>query len=315
MSTRSSAEGPRIVVVGSANTDLVMRTAVLPKPGETVLGGAFSQVGGGKGANQAVAAARAGGHVTFVAKVGDDDFGEAAIRSYEAEGIVTDHVRRAAGVASGVAVILIDAQGENSIAVASGANSLLTPADIDAAADAIAAADMVIVQLEIPLPAVRRVVEIASGAGRPVILNPAPACPLDDDLLARLHLITPNESEAGLLTGHDVKNQDTAAAAASQLIARGAAAAIITLGSDGCVVLDAASAAEPRHIPSRPVAAVDTVAAGDVFNGALAVALAEGQSLPDAASFATAAAAIAVTRPGAQSSAPHRSEIEALLIS
>ena len=314
MSTRSSAEGPRIVVVGSVNTDLVMRTAVLPKPGETVLGGTFSQVGGGKGANQAVAAARAGGHVTFVAKVGDDDFGEAAIRSYEAEGIVTDHVRRAAGVASGVALILIDAHGENSIAVASGANSLLTPADIDAAADAIAAADMVIVQLEIPLSAVRRVVEIARGAGRPVILNPAPACQLDDELLARLHLITPNESEAGLLTGLDVKNRDIAAAA-SQLIARGAAAAIITLGSNGCVVLDAASAAEPRHIPSRPVTAVDTVAAGDVFNGALAVALAEGQSLPDAASFATAAAAIAVTRPGAQSSAPHRSEIEALLIS
>lgn len=158
--------------------------------------------------------------MTFVAKVGDDDFGEAAIRSYEAEGIVTDHVSRASGVASGVAVILIDAHGENSIAVASGANSLLTPADIDAAADAIAAADMVLVQLEIPLPAVRRVVEIASGAGRPVILNPAPACQLDDDLFARLHLITPNESEAGLLTGLDVSNQDTAAAAASQFIAR-----------------------------------------------------------------------------------------------
>jgi len=310
--TDLSDSRPRIVVVGSANTDLVVRIATLPRPGETVLGGAFSQVGGGKGANQAVAAARAGGEVTFVAKVGDDAYGQAAISSYEAEGIVTTHVTTAPGVASGVALILIDAEGENSIAVASGANSKLAPSDIDAAAEVIAAADIVLVQLEIPLATVRRVVEIASGAGRPVILNPAPACTLDDDLLRQLSLITPNESEASLLTGLDVKDTGIAATAAAQLIGRGAAAAIVTLGKEGSLVLDSGSPT-PQHVPSHTVTAIDTVAAGDVFNGALAVALAEGRSLTDAAAFATAAAAIAVTREGAQASAPYRDEIEALL--
>ena len=305
---------PRIVVVGSANTDLVVRLATLPKPGETLLGGEFSQVGGGKGANQAVAAARAGGEVTFVAKVGDDAYGQAARRSYEAEGIITDHVTTAPGVASGVALILIDADGENSIAVASGANSHLSPADIDAAADAIAAADIVLVQLEIPLATVRRVVEIARTDGRRVILNPAPACDLDDDLLSHVHVITPNESEASLLTGLDVADTGSAATAAARLIDRGATAAIVTLGKEGSLVLDSGSPTPtPQHVPGHTVTAIDTVAAGDVFNGALAVALAEGRSLTDAAAFATAAAAIAVTRPGAQASAPYRDEIEAVL--
>lgn len=312
--TDLSDSRPRIVVVGSANTDLVVRLATLPRPGETVLGGAFSQVGGGKGANQAVAAARAGGEVTFVAKVGDDAYGQAAISSYEAEGIVTTHVTTAPGVASGVALILIDAEGENSIAVASGANSELAPADIDAAADAMSSADIVLVQLEIPLATVRRVVEIASGAGRRVVLNPAPACELDDDLLRQLSLITPNESEASLLTGLDIKDTGIAATAAAQLIDRGAAAAIVTLGKEGSLVLDAGSPTPtPQQVPSHTVTAIDTVAAGDVFNGALAVALAEGRPLPDAAAFATAAAAISVTREGAQASAPHREEIEAML--
>lgn len=305
---------PRIVVIGSANTDLVVRIAALPKPGETVLGGEFAQVGGGKGANQAVAAARAGGEVTFVAKVGDDAFGQAAIRSYEAEGIGTAHVTTAPGVASGVALILIDAEGENSIAVASGANSHLTPADINAAAEVIAAADIVLVQLEIPLATVRRVVEIARGAGRRVILNPAPACELDDNLLHNLYLITPNESEASLLTGLDVVDICSATTAAANLIQRGASAALVTLGREGCLLLEPGSPTPtPQHVPSHTVTAIDTVAAGDVFNGALAVALGEGDSLAAAAAFATAAAAIAVTRPGAQASAPYREEIQAML--
>lgn len=304
---------PRILVVGSANTDLVVRIPSLPRPGETVLGGAFSQVGGGKGANQAVAAARAGGEVTFVAKVGEDDFAKAARASYQAEGIATEHVSTAGGVASGVALILIDAAGENSIAVASGANSHLTPHDVDAAGTAIAAADVVLVQLEIPLEAVRRTVALARAAGRPVILNPAPACQLDDALLQGITLITPNESEAGLLTGTVVSDAATAVSAAEQFRKRGVPEVIVTLGSSGCVVRDAVHENTAQHLPSHPVVAVDTVAAGDVFNGCLAVALAEGRCLVDAARFATAAAAIAVTRHGAQASAPQRTEIEALL--
>jgi len=313
MSSPPAPTLPRIVVIGSANTDLVVRVASLPRPGETVLGGAFSKVGGGKGANQAVAAARAGGQVAFVARVGDDDLGEAAITSYEAEGIDTQQVTQSPGTASGVALILIDAAGENAIAVASGANSSLSPADIDAATAVIHAADIVLVQLEIPLDAVQRAVDLAAAAGRRVILNPAPAQPLSDELLARLAVLTPNETEAALLTGIEVHDVESAREAANCLLARGVPAVIITLGSRGCVVAQANDTAAPTHLPSHPVAAIDTVAAGDVFNGALAVALAEGRRLLDAAAFASSAAAIAVTRPGAQSSAPHRAEIDSLL--
>jgi ribokinase len=304
---------PRIVVVGSANTDLVVRTAHLPQPGETVLGGTFAQVGGGKGANQAVAAARAGGQVTLLAKLGDDDLADAALRSYQAEGIDTTHITRAAGVASGVALILIDAAGENAIAVASGANSLLAPADIDAAADAIRQADVVLIQLEIPLETVRYAIEVAASAGRPVILNPAPAQPLDTELLAHVRLITPNETEASMLTGQPVIDADSAARAAARLVDLGVGLAIVTLGRGGCLVFAPTTAIGPRHLPGHQVTAIDTVAAGDVFNGTLAVALAEGRSLHDAAAFANAAAAISVTRQGAQTSAPTRSEIEAML--
>jgi ribokinase len=313
MSSTPATPFPRIVVIGSANTDLVVRVASLPQPGETVLGGEFSKVGGGKGANQAVAAARAGGQVAFVAKVGDDDLGEAAITSYQAEGIDTQQVTRSPGTASGVALILIDAAGENAIAVASGANSSLSPADIDAAAPTIHAADIVLVQLEIPLDAVQRAVELAAAAGRRVILNPAPAQPLSDELLTRLAVLTPNESEATLLTGMAVHDIASAKDAATSLITRGVPAVIITLGSQGCVIATTKDTAHPIHLPGHQVTAVDTVAAGDVFNGALAVALAEGRPLTEAAHFAATAAAISVTRSGAQSSAPHRNEIESLL--
>ncbi len=313
MSSPSATPLPRIAVIGSANTDLVVRVASLPRPGETVVGGEFSKVGGGKGANQAVAAARAGGRVAFVAKVGDDDLGEAAITSYQAEGIDTQQVTRSPGTASGVALILIDAAGENAIAVASGANSSLSPADIETASAVIEDADIVLVQLEIPLDAVQSAVELAAAAGRRVILNPAPAQPLSDELFTQLAVLTPNETEATLLTGIEVHDVESAKEAASCLLARGVPAVIITLGSQGCVVAQANDTADPIHLPGHQVAAIDTVAAGDVFNGALAVALAEGRGLLDAAAIASAAAAIAVTRPGAQSSAPHRDEIDSLL--
>jgi ribokinase len=295
----------RVVVIGSANTDLVVRVASLPRPGETVLGGTFASVGGGKGANQAVAAARAGGEVSFVAKLGQDELGDAALASYRAEGIDTSFIGRVTDCPSGVALILVDAAGENCIAVASGANDRLRPADIDSARDAITSADVVLVQLEIPLDTVRHAVAVAAAAGRRVILNPAPARPLDADLLARVSVITPNETEAEVLTGVAVADPEAAAAAGARLQALGPAA-VLTLGRRGCLVFDGG---EARMIPGHAVTPVDTVAAGDVFNGSLAVALAEGHDLAAAAAFANAAAAISVTRHGAQSSAPTRCEI------
>jgi ribokinase len=299
----------RIVVIGSANTDLVVRVPALPRRGETVLGGTFAQVGGGKGANQAVAAARAGGAVTFVAMLGPDDLGDTALAAYRAEGIDTRFIGRAAGCASGVALILVDDAGENCIAVASGANDRLTPAAIDAAREAIAAADVVLVQLEIPLDTVRHAVAVATAAARRVILNPAPARPLDADLLAQVAVITPNETEAELLTGIAV-DDDAAAHAAAVKLRAGGPAAVLTLGSRGCLVV---ADGEPLLVPGHAVTPVDTVAAGDVFNGSLAVALAEGRDLAGAAAFANAAAALSVTRHGAQASAPRREEIEARL--
>jgi ribokinase len=299
----------RVVVVGSANTDLVVRVAKLPRPGETVLGGTFASVGGGKGANQAVAAARAGGDVAFIAMLGEDDIGDAALAAYKAEGIDTKYIGRASGCPSGVALILVDAAGENSIAVASGANDRLSPADIDAARDVIAAADTVLVQLEIPLDTVRRTVEVAVAAGRRVILNPAPARPLDPSLLAQVSVITPNETEAELLTGVAIVDPAAAVVVAERLRSLGPDA-VLTLGRRGCLV---ASGGEPVLIAGYDVEAIDTVAAGDVFNGTLAVALAEGSDVTAAARFANAAAAISVTRHGAQSSAPLRHEIDSSL--
>ncbi|MFM9197849.1 MAG: ribokinase, partial [Planctomycetia bacterium] len=277
-----------------------------PRPGETVIGGTFTSVGGGKGANQAVAAARAGGSTTLIAKLGADAMGDAAVAAFAAEGIDTTFISRDPVTASGVAFILVDDRGENSIAVASGANDRLLPADIDRARDAIRAADILLVQLEIPLDTVRHAVAVAHAAGVPVILNPAPARPLDAGLLAQVAILTPNETEAELLTRLAVTDEPSAAVAAGRLIAAGPRSVVITLGRRGAVVAEAAATA---HVAGHDVAAVDTVAAGDVFNGCLAVALAEGKSLVEAAAFANAAAAIAVTRHGAQASAPRRDEI------
>jgi ribokinase len=305
--TRMASTPARIVVVGSTNTDLVVRVPSLPRPGETVIGGTFASVGGGKGANQAVAAARAGGSTIFITKLGADAMGDAAIAAFAAEAIDTTFITREPATPSGVAFILMDDRGENSIAVASGANDRLLPADIDCAHDAIRAADILLVQLEIPLDTVRHAVAVAHAAGVPVILNPAPARKLDPELLAQVSILTPNETEAELLVGMRVTDVGSAAAAAGRLRATGPRSAVITLGRRGAVVADAAATA---HVAGHDVVAVDTVAAGDVFNGCLAVALAEGKSLAEAAAFANAAAAISVTRHGAQASAPRRDEID-----
>ena len=303
----------RIVVVGSINVDLVVRVATLPRPGETVLGGRFASVPGGKGANQAVAAARAGGRTTFVARVGDDSMGQAAIEAFRAEGIETDFITITPECPTGVALILVDAAGENSIAVAGGANDRLSTDDIERARPAIEAADVLLLQLEVPLEAVAHAVTIARAAGTRVILNPAPARPLPAAILARVDILTPNETEGESLASQGDAPAPSAAdadALAGTLLGLGPRAVVVTRGAAGALV---ATAEDRTHVPAFPVEPRDTVAAGDVFNGCLAVMLAEGLDLVAATRFAAAAAAISVTREGAQTSAPRRGEIEAFL--
>lgn len=299
-----------IVVIGSSNTDMVVKVDHLPRPGETVLGGEFCMAAGGKGANQAVAAARAGGRVAFVARVGCDSFGEQAVSGFIEDGIDVSHVSRDSAVPSGVALIMVDNSGENSIAVASGANMLLSPADVSSAGDVIGKASVVITQLETPLETVRSSAEAALACGAVFILNPAPARELDDNLLEMVTVITPNETEAELLTGIRVHDAASAQSAAGVLISKGVKTVIITMGKQGAFIMGGDIC---RHVDGFIVKPVDTTAAGDVFNGALAVALAEGCHMVDAVHFANAAAAISVTRLGAQPSVPARAEIDALL--
>jgi len=302
--------GPRIIVLGSSNTDMIVKVRRLPRPGETVLGGGFSTAGGGKGANQAVAAARAGGDVVFIGRVGGDPFGEEALRDFEKDGINTEHVVRDETAPSGVALIIVDERGENCIAVAPGANANLSPSDVEAAGEVFGDAAVLLLQLEVPLETVRAAAGTASRNGVRVILNPAPAQSLDDSLLRCVSILTPNESEAEFLTGASVTDAEGARAAAETLRARGAETVLVTLGARGVYVSDRDFSGV---VPGFSVEAVDTTAAGDVFNGALAVALAEGESLPSAARFANAAAALSVTKPGARPSAPSRREIEEFL--
>lgn len=299
-----------ILVVGSSNTDLVVACPHIPRPGETVIGGDLAVLRGGKGANQAVAAARLGSSVTLIACVGTDDFGDAALAGLQSEGIDTSFVVRDTDAPSGVALICVDESGENAIAVAPGANRGLLPNHISAARQAFERATIVLVQLEIPLDTVAETVRTASEAGVPVILNPAPAQPLDADILSGVRLVTPNQTEAAILCDVDPEAAENPDVLARSLPASGCPRAVLTLGSRGSVIVEGSSA---RHVPAFPVSPVDTTAAGDAFNGALALALAEGKSLPLAVRFASACAAISVTRPGAQPSMPMRSEVEKML--
>ena len=299
----------RVVVVGSANTDMTARVARLPRPGETVLGTGFESLSGGKGANQAVAAARLGAAVTLIACVGADGLGDDMVLGLEAEGINTRYVVRDPDAPTGVALITVDeATGENVIVVASGANAKLSVGLLEIASDAIRDADVLICQLESPLATVTAALKMARAAGRTTILNPAPARGLSDELLALVSVLTPNETEAALLAASTVPTPE---AAAQALRTRGVGSVAVTLGAAGVLLAtpDGMTRVAGRAVPS----AVDTTAAGDCFTGALAVALGEGKSLADAAAFANAAAALSVTKSGAQSSLPSRFEVEEFL--
>ena len=300
----------KIVVIGSANTDMIIKMERIPKPGETILGGKFHTAAGGKGANQAVAAARAGGNVTFVARVGDDMFGQQAIKGFKKDNINVENVLTDDSEPSGVALIFVDDNGENSIAVASGANAQLSVKDVENARNVILDADILLMQLETPLDTIRAAAKIAHENGCQIILNPAPAQILDDKLLSMLDILTPNETEAELLTGIKVSDIESAKNAGKALLDKGLKTVIITLGSQGALLV---TANETELIEGFKVDAVDTTAAGDTFNGILAVGLAEKKNLKEAIRFANAAGALSVTKLGAQPSAPSHQEIELLL--
>lgn len=295
----------KIIVVGSANTDMVVKSEKLPLPGETLLGGTFFMNAGGKGANQAVAAARLGGEVTMVTKVGNDIFGKQTIEGLRKENINTDYIFIDEDKPSGIALVMVNEQGENCILVAPGANANLLPEDILLVKN-ITDAEIILMQLEIPMDTISAVAKSAKLNNQKVVLNPAPARKLDDELLDGLFLITPNEIEASLLIGITVEDEATASLAASLFLNKGVQNVLITLGSKGAYFKNKDRS---LMIPAPVVQAMDATAAGDTFCGALTVALTENMDWENAIQFAVQAASISVTRLGAQSSVPYRTEI------
>jgi ribokinase len=297
----------KIVVIGSSNVDLLMKMDHLPEKGETVTDAEFFQVYGGKGANQAVAAARAGGNVAFVNCVGEDAYTPQMVQNYKNDGIDTRFVFHEKGIASGHALIMIGGAGMNYLSVAPGANYKLTPAKIDEAMPVIEEAAMIVMQYEIQEVSIKHVIDIANLKGIPVLWNCAPARAFDMTYIPKINILVLNEVEAGFLAGVQVENEADAEKAASILLAKGVEQVIITLGSEGAFVM---TKTEKVRVPAFKVEAVDTTAAGDTFCGAFAVALVEGKTLKESLLFASAAAAISVTRMGAQPSAPTRAEID-----
>ncbi len=300
---------PEIVVVGSLNMDLIVRAPRFPAPGETVIGVGFSMALGGKGANQAVAAARLGGNVGMVGMVGDDGYGKAHLQALSNEGIVT-FVGVSREAHTGVALIVVDDSGQNSIVVSPGANHVLSAGDIHRAEATLKHAKMLVVQLEIPQDAVKEAIEIAWESGVPVLLNPAPARKLGKDILSRVDYLILNETEAAMMTGMEVSGINDAHEAARRLRESGADAVVVTLGARGAYVM---SDDTSFHMPAFKVRPVDTTAAGDAFVGGFAVAMASGMSLHDAARFASAAGALATTKMGAQPSLPTAEQVRKLL--
>ncbi len=301
---------PSVCVIGSANVDYTVALPRLPRPGETVSGGSLLVDMGGKGANQAVAARRLGADVAMVAAVGTDGAGEAVAEHLKRLGIDTGGLVRPDGAATGTALIFVDAEGRNQIGVAPGANHRLTVDMVAPHAGLIAAADVVVCQLEIPVPVVHWALAEARRHGVVTVLNPAPVRALDDALLALADYLTPNEGEAGALTGAEVADPESARRAAAALIARGAGTVVVTLGAQGALV---ATREQAGHYPAFPVTPVDTTAAGDAFTGALAVGLAAGGTLEQAIPLANAAAALTCTRRGAQDALPDRAAVESFL--
>ena len=299
-----------ITVIGSANVDTFMRLERLPRVGETVTDGVVMQAYGGKGANQAVGAARAGGRVAFVGCLGDDSHGHTIRDNFLSDGIDVRSLILRPGIPTGSALVLVDRHGNNCIAVAPGANHALTPDDIDANADVIDHASLLVMQMELPSPATARTLERAAARGIPVLFNFAPAHSLTFSISSAMTGLVVNETEAEALFGRPVQDSESARAAAEALLARGPSFVVVTLGGQGVVIV---SADVRVSLPPFPVTPVDTTGAGDIFCGALAVSIVEGQDLPVAARFASAAAALSVTRIGAQPSAPLRAEIDAFL--
>ena len=296
-----------ITVVGSLNMDLVAFTDRIPRPGETVLGRGFQQNPGGKGANQADAAAKLGAEVNMVGCVGDDSFGTQLKDSLRADGVNVSHVLVKPGESTGVAIILVEASGDNCITVASGANYKITEKDLSDVNPVIAASDVILLQLEIPLDIVKASILAAKSAGKKVILNPAPAAELDEEILKDTDILTPNESELELLSGHKTDTMENLKAAGSVILGKGVKELVITLGSRGCLYMTEETAA---HYDGYKVAAVDTTGAGDSFNAALAVSLSNGKSVEEAIGFAMKVGAMTVTKRGAQTSLPLLEEVE-----
>ncbi|WP_130863047.1 ribokinase [Bacilliculturomica massiliensis] len=297
-----------IAVVGSLNMDLVVSTPNIPRPGETVMGRDFKQVPGGKGGNQAAAAAKLGGDVKMIGCVGEDDMGRVLKASLERDGVDVRTVREVSGTSTGIAAIAVGDSGDNSITVAPGANYSLTAGDIEASRGLIAEADVLLTQLEIPMQAVEKALRFAKEAGNMTILNPAPASALSVEIMKCTDILTPNETELEILSGCPADTEENIREAGRKLIFAGVGELIVTLGGSGCMHITRDGA---RHYPAYEVTAVDTTAAGDSFNGALAVCLDRGMSVEDAIAFAMKVGAMTVTKEGAQTSLPALAEVEA----
>lgn len=295
-----------ITVIGSINMDLVIHTERIPRPGETVLGNDFRQIPGGKGANQASAAAKLGANVKMIGCVGDDAFASTLINSLNTYGVNTDHVSIVPDIASGVAVITVEQSGNNSIVIAPGANYCVTDEKLKEAEDTIRNSDVIMLQLEIPVETVKSAVLMAKAAGKKVILNPAPAAKLDGEILKNVDILTPNETELEVLSGHRTDTIEDIRAAGQIMLNKGVKELIVTLGSRGCLYMNNQMS---KKFDAYKVKAVDTTAAGDAFNGALAVYLSEGKTIDEAIDFAMKVGAMSVTRHGAQPSLPLLSEV------
>jgi ribokinase len=301
---------PTVAVVGSSNMDLVVKSKRIPAVGETILGGDFIMAPGGKGANQAVAAAKLGAQVFFIAKLGNDIFGSQSLNNFKKEGVNTKYVLQTEEAPSGVALIMVDDDGNNLIVVAPGANQNLSPEDVKEAESDIASSGALVAQLEVPIETIEFAAGLANRSNVPFILDPAPAQKLSPQLLKMVDVLTPNETEAQILTGVEVKDQESAGAAAQKLLECGVKTVILTMGADGYLTV---SNEGTEFVPARKVKAADSTAAGDAFTGSLAVGLAQGKTLSEAALFANNVAAISVTKMGAQPSMPTLQEVESFI--